>query len=104
MAIEDYYSDMEIFQQVDDDFNGSSYVSLGIYKGKLQPISGNELFREGKAGEQSTHRCYTAVETPAGYGFKVVQNSVSYKMYFAIQPDGISSQNHHKEILCGLFE
>jgi hypothetical protein len=69
----------------------------------IQPISGNEVFRYGRADEDSTHRMYCPVSVIANYGDKVTQNGVAYKVLFADQPTGISGVNDHKEIVLGLF-
>lgn len=73
-------------------------------KGSFQPISGGEVFRDGKGGESASHRLYTPVSNTLIYGDKVTQGTQSYKVLYAIQPVGISGRNHHKEFICGVFE
>ncbi len=77
---------------------------VGDFTGFIQPIGGGETFRDGKAGEQATHRLYTTVDTPVIYLNRVTQNSQPYLMLYAIQPAGVSGINRHKEIIMGLIE
>lgn len=81
-----------------------SELTDDFYKGFIQPIGGGEAFRDGKAGEQATHRLYTGIVTPSKYGYRVTQNGQSYIMLYAIQPNGISGVNDHQEIILGVFE
>lgn len=86
-------------------YAGGSYTTLGTdYKAFIQPISGSEGFKQGKAGEEVTHRMYCPVSTPAAYGHRVTWNSTTYTMVYTDQPDGISSTEHHKEILLSRFK
>ena len=82
----------------------STWTAAGNYKGFIQPISGGEVFQDGKAGEKATHRLYTYVSTPVNYGDKVSQGGQDYFVIYAIQPAGISGVNHHKEVILGVFE
>lgn len=100
----DYYKTFTLFERVDNDFSGATYSSVGTFKGFIQPIGGGESFRDGKGGEAATHRLYTDVSTPGLYGDRVVQGSQFYKILYAIQPEGISAVNHHKEMILGIFE
>lgn len=68
-------------------------------KGFAQPVSGNEVFQDGKAGERITDRFYTGVSTNAEYGDVITQNGQSYVVVYSIQPAGISGRVHHKEIM-----
>jgi len=107
MALEDYYSDVQIQERIGaGSFQTPLWQDLvgSPYQGFIQPISGHEKFRDGKNGEQATHRLYTSVDTPAIYGYKVIQNSQEYIMIYAIQPSGISGVEHHKEIVLQVFE
>lgn len=108
MSLECYYTDVQIQERINAGSfqSGTTWQNLSgsPYKGFIQPISGGETYRDGKAGEQATHRLYTSVQTPSIYGYKVIQNGQSYIMLYAIQPTGISGVDHHKEIVMGLFE
>jgi len=108
MALEDYYSEVQIQERVNaGSFSGTiawQDVTGSPFQGFIQPISGGERFRDGKNGEQATHRLYTDVDTPAKYGYKVIQNGQEYIMIYAIQPSGISAVDHHKEIILQVFE
>ena len=99
-----YYKSFTLYRRTDSDFSGATYASVGTYKGFIQPVGGGETFREGKGGEAATHRLYTGLSTPAVYGDRVTYKGQNYKVIYAIQPQGISSVEHHKEILLGLFE
>jgi hypothetical protein len=102
----DYYSGIviKIRNEPADSFDPVTETTLAGYSGFIQPISGNEIFRDGKGGEQATHRLYTNVSTPGVYGYKVEQNSQTYIMLYALQPGGISNVGHHKEVILGLFQ
>lgn len=76
----------------------------GPHKGFIQPLSGGEVFRDGKGGESATHRLYTSVNTPTKYGYRITQNGQEYIMLYAVQPSGISGVVHHKELILGIFE
>ncbi len=105
MAITDYYTSL-LIQERDSggSFQAQTWQNVGPYDGFIQPVSGKENYRDGKAGEQATHRLYTDLETPAKYGYKVTQFGQSYIILYAIQPGGISGVDHHKEILMQVFE
>jgi len=102
--ITDFYKLLDIYERQDAAFAGVGYVSLGTYRGFIQPTGGGEGFKNGKGGESATHRLYTHVTTPCRYGYKVTQGGQSYVMLYAIQPDGISGTGHHKEVILGIFE
>lgn len=102
-----YYKPLELFRKptINDSFNDSSdYEKIGNYRGFIQPISGGETFRDGKGGESATHRLYTGLATPIFYGDRITQNNQNYTVLYGIQPEGISSVEHHKEIILAVFE
>lgn len=100
----DFYKPFLIERRVGGDFTDDEYITVGTYHGFIQPVSGTETFRDGKAGEQVTARLYTGLTTPGIYGYKVTQDGQSYIMLYTIQPVGISAVSHHKEILLGDFK
>lgn len=101
----DYYKIYTLYKYTPGgDFTASTWVSLGAKKGFIQPVGGGEQYRQGKAGEQGTHRLYTAVSVDAEYGDKVEQGGQSYKVLYSIMPAGISGMNRHKEIVLSVFE
>jgi hypothetical protein len=69
------------------------------YTGYIQPVSGGEVFKDGKAGEQVTHRLYTAVSVDFQYGDVITQDSQNYYVVYSDQVGGITNRQHHKEIL-----
>ena len=73
----------------------------GINTGFIQPVSGKENFRNGRAGEQVEALMFTGIDTPGEYGYRVTQNGQSYMMLYTLQPEGISGVGHHKEITLG---
>jgi hypothetical protein len=109
MAIEDFYTSLDIDKVTTtgsgDVRSTSTWTAVsGDHIGFIQPVSGSESFRDGRAGEAVTARMYCPVDTPGEYLYRVTQNSVTYSMLYTIQPQGISSVSHHKEILLGDFE
>lgn len=72
---------------------------VGYYKGFIQPVGGSETQRFGKTDEQYTHRCYCPVAVPAEYNDVITQGGVEWTVVFSTQTVGISSVNHHKELL-----
>lgn len=103
----DYYTPFTLYQKSNpsNSFTGSDYTAVsGAFTGFIQPIGGNETFRDGKGGESATHRLYTNVTYGIVYGDRVEQNSQTYTVLYAIQPTGISGVSHHKEIIMAVFE
>lgn len=76
---------------------------VGTYRGFLQPVNSSETFEHLKADQEVTHRLYTNVDTPALYGDFVTYGALKYTVIYGFQPDGISSVEHHKEILVGRY-
>lgn len=97
----DYYTPLTLERAayVGDNVPKSYAAVSGSHTGFIQPVSGNEQFKIGKAGEKVTHRLYTDVSSPAIYKDRVTQNGQVYYVVFAGQPTGISGVNDHKEIL-----
>ena len=102
----DYYTNFLLEEKSGGgDFTAVTWGAVGTYEGFIQPVGGCETFREGKAGEQVTHRLYTGLSTPAEYGQRVTQSGQSYiVLYGGIQAGGISAVGHHKEVLLGVFK
>lgn len=75
------------------------YHDVGVFRGFIQPSSGNETTTQGGLREEYSHILYCDVSTPAQYGDRVQANGVTWRVVFAAQPTGISGVNHHKELL-----
>lgn len=106
MAIKDFYeSGLTIeTRSTAAAYGGNTWSILGTdYKGFVQPLSSNDTFKQGKSGDDITHRFYTYVSTPAEYGYRLTWQGVKYIMTNTVQPSGISSVQHHKEILLRKF-
>ena len=85
--------------------SGSAYSTVsGTWRGFIQPRKGGETFREQKGGTEVSFVLYSDVATPAVYGDKITQSGQSYIVMSPIQPEGISSVDHHKEIDLEVFE
>jgi hypothetical protein len=104
MALTDYYTNFTLSKRTHSGFSGASWSAGTTYTGFIQPVSGSDRFKEGKSGEDITHRLYTDIATPVEYGDRVTQNSVTYTAVSTVQPAGVSGVGSHKEILLGLFE
>ncbi len=102
----DYFSPFSLYNNSAgiDDTAATAWTLAGVYQGFIQPVGGGETFREGKNGEQGTHRLYCPLPVVIDYGDKVVWNSLDFKVLYSIQPTGISGRGRHKEIILGLFE
>lgn len=102
----DYYTPYSLYNNSAgvDDTATTAWTLAGTYQGFIQPVGGGEQYRDGKSGEQGTHRLYTAVSVSIAYGDKVTWQGQDFKVLYSIQPAGISSRSRHKEILLGLFE
>lgn len=73
--------------------------AVGTFLGFVQPVSGSELAAFGGLQESITHRLYTDVATPVQYGDEIVQDGVRWRAVFTTQTTGISSVDHHKEVV-----
>ena len=106
MLIERYYKPYTLESRIvsNRSTTPTTFANPVSYKGFIQPISGNEKIAQGKGGENATHRLYTYVSVNAKYGDRIMQNSQNYFVISSNQPEGISSRQHHKEILLGVFE
>lgn len=82
----------------------TTYGTAIVCSGFIQPIGGNETFKQGKGGEDVTSRLYNSANTVHAYGDKVTQSGQAYIVLYGTQPDGISGRNHHNEILLGAFK
>jgi len=102
--LESRYETVKIYEQVNNGFISDTFTFLGYYKGFMQPISGNEVFQKGKGGESASYRFYTGMRTPVKYGYRITIGNQSYMMLYAEQPTGISGTQHHKEIICSIFQ
>jgi len=71
---------------------------VGVYRGYIQPISGSETTQAEGLREMRTHRMYTLATTPIQFGDEIEQDEIVYRAVFTLQPAGISSVKHHKEI------
>jgi len=103
----DYYKPLSIYRTVASATPGQTptEITIGFYKGFIQPVSSSETFMQGKSAEVATHRLYTYMKTPIVKGDRVNQNSQNYRVISSvIQPGGISGVDHHKEILLGLVK
>ncbi len=103
--LDNFFSALTIEEKgtVGGSFGTTSWSLIaGTHTGFIQPIGGGETFRDGAAGEQSTHRAYVPIDTPGEYGNRITQNSQAYIILYAIQPTGISSVGHHKEFILGV--
>ena len=100
----DYYTNFLLEEKSGGgDWTAVAWGTVGTYKGFIQPVGGSETFRDGKAGEQVTHRLYTGLSTPAEYGQRVTQSGRTYIVLYTDQVNGISAVGHHKEVLLGDF-
>ena len=107
MPLAQYYESVTIEERSEaDEFSGVTWSQVGTETiGFIQPVSGNETFRESRSGEDIEARMYCPLDTPGKYGYRVTaENGTIYKMLYASQPEGISAVNDHKEILLGRFE
>jgi len=106
MLIEKYYKPYTLENRVIStrSTTATTYSDPIFAKGFIQPIKGDEEVAQGKGGEKATHRLYTYVSVNAKYGDRVTQYGQKYIVLFAGQPKGISSREHHKEIVLGVYE
>lgn len=107
MPLEPKYRPITIERKSGGGLNPISWASVGVAtdKGFIQPTSGNENFETGKAGERVSYRMFAPMDnTNVQYGDRITQDSIKYFVIFSIQPKGVSSQSHHKEILMSLFK
>ena len=102
MALDNYYKALTLTKTTSTEWGGIVDVVTN-WTGFIQPISGGEVFKNGRAGEEITHRLYIATNFTGVYRDKVIQNSISYRIVYSNQVEGISSVDHHKEILLELF-
>ena len=74
---------------------------IGYFKGFIQPLSSSDTFKLGKNVEDATHRLYTGMAVNMlQKGDRITQNSQNYIVSDDItQPIGVSSVDHHREIL-----
>lgn len=84
--------------------DGSYALRPGNFTGFVQPLRGNEQYKQGKGGEDCTAILYTSVNTPVEYLDKVIFKGQNYIVLYSFQPQGISGTGHHKEILLGAFK
>jgi len=106
MAISDFYKvGFTIESRTETStYSGASWSDVGTnYSGYVQPVSSSDTFKQGKSGEDVTHRFYTSVSTPCEYGYRLTWQGKKYIMVGTDQPLGISSQSSHKEILLKVF-
>ena len=105
MAITDYYSNFTLSARSENTgFTGASYGAGSTQQGFIQPVNGNDRYKDGKSGEEITHRLYCDTSVSISYGDRITQNSVTYIAVYTIQPAGVAGVNHHKEILLSLFK
>jgi len=107
MSIRNFYRSFLLDKRVisTDSTTATTYSPAIICQGFIQPVKGNENFKQGRAGEDVTARLYTDISVNAVYGDKVTQDSISYiVLYGGLQVNGISGVGHHKEILLGAYE
>ena len=67
--------------------------------GFIQPVSGRQSTAFEKTAEEYTHRLYTTVDANVIQGDIITQNGTEWVAVFTEQGAGISSVNHHKEVL-----
>jgi len=74
---------------------------IGYYKGFIQPLSSSDTFKLGKNVEDATHRLYTSMSVNTlQKGDRISQGTQNYIVSDDVtQPTGVSSVNHHREIL-----
>ena len=89
-------------KNTDDPFGpAESVVEQG--RGFLQPVNSSETFEHLKSDQEITARLYTNVDSIAKYGHILTYEGNKYTVVYALQPQGISSVGHHKEILVGRY-
>ena len=104
--IEDYYKTLAVKRPSRGKSTDPVVNTEFTITGFVQPMSAgsNNAFREGKGGEQASHRIYAPVSTNLKYGDQVTEDSQTYVVVYAIQPNGISSVGHHKEYIASIVE
>lgn len=101
MSIEAFYKPLTIYRNVPSSTPGQTptEITIGFYKGFIQQVSSDELFKMGKSAEESLQTLYTYMSTPALKGDRINQSGQNYRVVSGVtQPTGISGVNHHKEI------
>ena len=97
------YTPITIYQRINtESFSETSptwQIVSGNYTGFIQLVSSTEKIQDGRKGEQATHRLYTGLNTPAVYGYKIIQGNENYIMLSSKQTGGVSNTGHHQEII-----
>lgn len=83
---------------INNQFNPASVPSEFDFMGFIQPVSGNEINRLGKYGENIKARLYY-LDDRIKFNHIIERNGQKYKIEYLTQPEGISGKLRHKEAL-----